>query len=254
MKIRMLGTGYGECKVKKFTSKDYRHRGGVLVDSEILIDAPCDVFDVADELGFSDMFDKLSALFISHSHIGHFDAETVLKLARGKTLSVYADKEVLALIPDSDNIIKNEAVPFRPIEHGSYKILPLPANHKTENRRERVLNYIISKDKNLLYLLDGAFLNQDAYKIISELKFDAVIMDTALELSAPTPGLMQHGGYELNRIVKGILTSSGAANEKTRFILSHIPSPRKRSVHEELSAKASEDGFTVAYDGYFMNV
>ena len=254
MKIRMLGTGYGECKIKKFTSKDYRHRGGVLVDSEILLDAPCDIFEVADELGFSDMFDKTSAVFISHSHKGHFDAEVILKLANGKTLSVYADKEVLALIPDSENIIKNEAVPFRPIEHGAYKILPLPANHKTENRRERALNYVISKDKNLLYLLDGAFLHSDAFKLISELRFDAVIMDTACELLPPNKELMRHGSYDTNRLIKGILTSAGAANEKTRFILTHIPSPRKRSVHEELSAKASEDGFTVSYDGYFMNI
>ncbi|MBQ7333799.1 MAG: hypothetical protein IJW38_05580 [Clostridia bacterium] len=193
MKLRMLGTGYGECKIKKFTSKDYRHRGGVLIDSEILLDAPSDIFDVADELGFSDMFDKLTVVFISHSHVGHFDADTVVKLARGKTLSVYADKEVLALIPDSENIIKNAAIPFHPIEHGSYRILPLPSNHKTENNQERALNYIISKDKNILYLLDGAFLHNDAYKVISELKFDAVIMDTALELMPPTPALMQHG-------------------------------------------------------------
>ena len=168
MKIRMLGTGYGECKIKKFTSKDYRHRGGVLIDAEILLDAPSDIFDLADELGFSDMFDKLSALFISHSHKGHFDIDAVARLARGKTLTVYADKEVLALLPDDKSIIKIEAVPFRPIEHGSYKILPLPSNHKTENRKERSLNFIISRDKNLLYLLDGAFLNNDAYKVISD--------------------------------------------------------------------------------------
>ena len=254
MKLRMLGTGYGECKIKKFTSKDYRHLGGILIDSEILLDAPHDIFELADELGFSDMFDKLSAVFISHSHKGHFDVEAILKLARGKSLSVYADKEVLALIPDSESIVKCEAFPFRPIEHGSYKILPLPANHKTENKRERVLNYIISKDKNVLYLLDGAFLHNDAYKLISELKFDAVIMDTALELLPPSANLMRHSSYEVNLMIKGILTDAGATNEKTRFILTHIPSPRKRSVHEELSERAKEDGFTVAYDGYYMNI
>lgn len=254
MKIRMLGTGFGECKIKKFTSKDYRHKGGVLIDSEILLDAPSDIFNAADELGFSDMFDKLTALFISHSHTGHFDAEAITKLAKGKTLSVYADKEVLALIPDSENIIKNEAYPFRLIEHKDYKIMPLPSNHKTENKRERALNFVVSRDKNMLYLLDGAFLHQDAYKLISELKFDAVILDAAAELLPPSDKLMKHGSYEVSRMIKGILTSCGAASEKTRFVLSHIPSPKKRSVHEELSQKASEDGFTVAYDGYFMNV
>jgi len=254
MKIRMLGTGYGECKIKKFASKDFRRHGGVLIDSEILLDAPADIFDIADELGFSDMFDNLSAVFISHSHKGHFDADAILKLSKGKTLSVYADKEVLALLPDCDGIVKNEAMPFRAIEHGSYKILPLPANHRTENKREKALNYIVSRDKNLLYLLDGAFLNRDAYRVISELKFDAVILDCALELSAPNENLMSHGSYETAKMIKGILTGAKVASEKCRFILSHIPSPRKRSVHEELSSLAKDDGFTVAYDGYFMNI
>ena len=250
----MLGTGYGECKIKKFTSKDFRHKGGVLVDSEILLDAPADIFEIADELGFSDMFDKLSAVFISHSHKGHFDSEAIQKLAKGKSLAIYADKEVLSLIPDCDGIVKTEASAFRTIEHGDYKILPLPSNHKTDNKREKALNYIISKDRNLLYLLDGAFMHTEAFRVISELKFDAVIMDCALELQTPTKELMRHGSYATAKMIKGILTSSGAAGEKCRFILSHIPSPRKRSVHEELSALAKDDGFTVAYDGYFANI
>ena len=254
MKIRMLGTGYGECKIKKFISKDYRHRGGVLIDGAILLDAPHDVCDVADELGFSDMFDRLSAIFISHSHTGHFDADAILRLAKGKTITVYADKEVLSLIPETDNVITAEAVPFRLIEHGEHKVMPLPSNHRTENRRERALNFVISRDKNLLYLLDGGFLHSDAYKLISELKFDAVIMDTAEELLPPRAELMKHGSYETNRIIKGILTSAGAASDRTRFILTHIPSQKKRSVHEELSERAAEDGFSVAYDGYFANI
>ena len=54
MRIRMLGTGYGECKLKKRTSKEYRGRGGVLIDDTLLIDAPADLLTVADELGISD--------------------------------------------------------------------------------------------------------------------------------------------------------------------------------------------------------
>jgi len=254
MKIRILGSGYGECKIKRFASKDFRHKGGVLIDSELLLDAPADIFEAADELGLSDLFESVTAVFISHSHKGHFDADAILKLARGKTLSVYADKEVLSLIPDAEEIIKCEAVPFREIDRGEYKILPLPSNHRTENKRERALNFIISRDKNLLYLLDGAFLNTDAYRLISELKLDAVILDTALEILPPSCELMRHGSYETAKLVRGILLSAGAAGERTRFILSHIPSPRKRSVHEELSALAASDGFTVAYDGYFTNI
>ena len=95
MKIRMLGTGFGECKVKKKSSKDFRRRGGVLIDETILIDVPEDIFDVAEDLGFSDLFDKVSDVIISHSHTSHFSAETLVKLAKNGGVRVYATGKVL---------------------------------------------------------------------------------------------------------------------------------------------------------------
>ena len=254
MKIRMLGTGYGECKIKRLASKDYRHLGGVVIDSKILIDAPSDIFDIAAELGFSDIFDSIEAVIISHSHKGHFDPEAIKKLAFKNEITVFADKELLALIPDGEKIKKIEAYPFRAQELSGYMILPLLSNHRMENSKERALNYLITRDKTLLYLLDGGFIQQDSFRVVSELKLDAVIMDTSHELSPPKKDLIRHSSYEVNKIIKGMLTDAKAADEKTRFILSHIPSPRKRSVHEELSLLAKEDGFTVAYDGYFVNL
>ena len=106
MKIRMLGTGFGECKVKKKSSKDYRRKGGVLIDEKILIDAPSDIFEVAEDLGFSDLFDKVSDVVISHSHPSHFSAEALLKLAGNGNIRVYATGKVLDLIPDLPSIEK----------------------------------------------------------------------------------------------------------------------------------------------------
>ena len=254
MKIRLLGTGYGECKVKKFASKDFRRSGGVIVDSEILLDIPADIFEAADELGFSDLLDKIEAVFISHSHKGHFDVEALLKLASTRRISVFADKELLSLIPDLNNIEKIPAAPFKPIEFKNYKILPLPTNHATDIKKEICLNYVISKDKCLLYALDGGLLNMRAWQVLRQLKINAVIMDTAEELTEPTERMTFHGGYATNLIIKKIFTSAGVTNEKSRFVLSHIPSPKKRSVHEELSQIAAADGFAVAYDGYFLNL
>jgi glyoxylase-like metal-dependent hydrolase (beta-lactamase superfamily II) len=75
----MLGTGYGVCQLKKRTSKEYRGRGGVIVDDTLLIDAPADLFAVADELGISDMLKTVTDIIISHSHEGHFSAEVIDK-------------------------------------------------------------------------------------------------------------------------------------------------------------------------------
>jgi len=85
----MLGTGYGECKLKKRTSKEYRGRGGVIVDDTLLIDAPADLLSVADELAMSDMLKTVTDIIISHSHEGHFCPEVIDKMAKKRKIRVY---------------------------------------------------------------------------------------------------------------------------------------------------------------------
>ena len=89
----MLGTGYGECKLKKMTSKEYRGRGGVLVDDTLLIDAPADLLTVADELGISDMLKTVTDIIISHSHEGHFSPAVIDKMARKRKIRVYSARK-----------------------------------------------------------------------------------------------------------------------------------------------------------------
>ena len=98
MKIRFLGTGYGECKTKKKTSKDDRKSGGVLIDDKLLIDAPLDIFEVADELGLSDLLSNVSDVLISHSHPAHFSPEALARLSERKKINVYATRPVLSAI------------------------------------------------------------------------------------------------------------------------------------------------------------
>ena len=250
----MLGTGWGECKIKKKFSKDFRGKGGVIVDERILIDAPEDIFNIAAGLGFTDAFNEISSVIISHSHRGHFSPEAILTLSKFRRITLYATESVLEQIPDTPRIERVEIMPFFPFNIGVYRVIPLPANHETENFDEDCLNFIISADKTLFYALDGGFLNYAAWRAISEYKLDAVILDSALADSPATPALMYHGSLDTLSTVKNIMLSGGAANDKTKFILSHIPSDKKREMHEELSEKAAELGMTVAYDGYFTSI
>ena len=251
MKVRILGSGYGVCKVKKRFSLDSRHRGGVIIDDRILIDAPSDIFEVASELGFSDMFAKVSEIFISHSHEGHFSLEAIETLAGMRRVRVFASGEVLALIPENDNIETVELFPFMPIEISGYTILPLPANHETEGG-EVCLNFLISKEKTLYYGLDGAGINLQVYKLLRGRCVDAFILDCALELKGYTKASMSHGNLLEAARLRDILVDSGICKSDAKFLLSHIPTDRRRSIHDELSEEAKKHGFTVAYDGYFM--
>lgn len=254
MKIRFLGTGYGECKTKKKTSKDYRKSGGVLIDDKILIDAPLDIFEVADELGLSDLLSKVSDVLISHSHPAHFSPEALAKLSERKKINVYATRPVLSAISPSQNLSLFEITEFTKFTLSEYEIITLPTNHRTDNPDEKCLNFILGGERSLFYALDGGFINADAFRVLKTLKIDAVIADTALEIEGATEKNLYHNDIHTVARIKDILLSSKISNENTKFILSHIPSPKRRAIHEELSPIAREYGLTLAYDGYFLRI
>ena len=54
--------------------------------------------------------------------------------------------------------------------------------------------------------------------------------------------------------IKRIYEQNGVANEKTKFILSHVPTDKKRDIHDELTPIAAKLGMIVAYDGYFARI
>ena len=252
MKIRLLGTGHAPFSKKKSVSKDLRRSGGVIIDEKILLDAPADIFEVADELGFSDMFDNVRDIFISHSHAGHFSTDALLRLAKHKRIRVFASDSVLSLIPENEKIEKVELLPYISIMLGDYRITPLPANHETEINDEVCLNFLISRDKTLFYGLDGGFLNSGAWKFLSETKIDALILDCTLELSPATKDALFHNNFDMIKIIRSVMLSASVITPGTRVVLSHIPFSKKRSVHAELSEAAGDFGITVGYDGYFF--
>ena len=254
MKIRMLGTGCGMCKFKKKTSKDFRRMGGVLVDEKILIDAPEDIFEMAEDLGFSDMFDKVSDIIISHSHEGHFSADTVVKLSQKGAVRVYATGKVLDLIPNTDRIEKIKLSTSIPTQIGDYTLYSLQANHSTDIKGEMCLNFVLSRDKTILYALDGGGISFSAWKTLSQLKIDAVIAECALELKEYSYASTYHNNAYAIKALREVLISGNICSEGSKFVLTHIPSDRKRSVHEELSAAVRAFSTYVAYDGYYFSV
>ena len=255
MKIRLLGTGYGECKIRKKNSMDFRHSGGALVDDKILLDAPIDIFDVADELGFTDMFSEVTDVIISHSHPSHFSIEALLRLSQKHSINVYATDPVLNLIPDSEKIEKNRISLTSPQVIGEkYTLYSFPANHSTDIAGEVCLNFVLSADKSLLYALDGGGISYRGWNILSSLKINSCILDCAIADGDATFALTYHNNLNSAKLIKDILIGSGICESNAKFVLSHIPTDKKRSIHNELTDVANEVGMTVAYDGYFWSV
>ncbi|MBQ8689440.1 MAG: hypothetical protein IJ515_03655 [Clostridia bacterium] len=254
MKIRMIGTGYGECKIKRTVSKDYRGRGGVLIDDTILLDAPADIKDTADGLGLTDTLTGITDVLISHSHEGHFSSAAIDFIAKRRKVRVYASREVLVQLSDNPNIVKYEINAFSQFAVGKYSVTALPSNHSTENLSEECFNFLFIGDSSLLYALDGGWINGRAFNVLRHARLDAIIFDTALEAAAPSEKSLYHNGIYTLATVKAIFESCGMIHEKTRIILSHIPTDKRRSIHDELSPIAAKYGFTLSYDGYFARI
>ena len=254
MRIRMLGTGYGECKNKKKYSKEFRGRGGVIIDDKILIDAPSDIFEVASTLGFDRLFDTVTDVLISHSHEGHFSPEALRKLSERKRLRVFASREVLARLSDAPNIEKYEIGVFMQFNIGGYTVCTLPSNHSTDSFTEECFNFLVMGDKNVLYALDGGFINKRAFHILKQVKLDCVICDAALDVQDTTERCLYHNDIMTLSKIKSIFESSGISGERTKYILSHVPTDKKREIHSELSPIAADYGMVLAYDGYFLRI
>lgn len=255
MKIRILGSGYGECKARKKILRDFRRRGGVLVDERLLFDAPADICLAIDDLGFSEFFKTIDSIFISHSHEGHFSPEAIIKLTKRKKMKVYASDDVLRMIPPEANVEKIPVYPFEPVDvDEEYRLIPLPSNHSVEGSTEECFNYVLMGNSTLFYALDGGFINYNAYKFLSGIKLDAVILDAAFCTEESMPKSLEHNSLEFCRIIKAAFVENGIMDSTGKFILSHIPSDKKISVHETLLPKVSELSMTLAYDGYFTTV
>ena len=254
MRIRFLGTGYGECKNKKKSSKEYRGRGGVIVDDHLLIDAPLDILESASELGLEEILNTVTDVIISHSHPGHFSPEAIYKLSHRKKLRVFASEAVLAMLAGAQNVEKYEIGSFMQFKVGQYTVATLPSNHTTENLSEECFNFLVMADKTLLYALDGGFFNTRAYNVIHTMHLDALILDGAIGTEAASARCMQHNSLDMLSKMKEILDGDGVTHEKTRFIISHVPTDKKLELHEVMSPIAQENGMTLAYDGYFARV
>ena len=228
MNLRLLGSGYGECKIKKKTTRDYRKRGGVLIDERLLIDAPEDIFEVAEELGFPDVFSKVTDIVISHSHPGHFSPEALARLAEKKRIRVFASRAVLRTIADIPMLDLVEIAPFTQFNTGYHKVAVIPSNHNTENPDEPCFNFVIMADKNLFYMLDGGWINRPAFDALRQIRIDGVIMECALGCAPPSEKLLYHNDIRALGVLKGILVDAKITHEKTKYIYSK-PVSRQRT-------------------------
>lgn len=254
MNVRFLGTGYGECKVKKRSSKDFRRPASLIVDERIVIDPSPEAFEFADAFSLDGLFDRVDCVLITHSHPSHFCKEAIEKLASIHPITVCGSESVLSMLQPTDAISLCPLTPGEQVTLGDHRILPVPANHATDCAEEMCFWYRIERERALFYAVDGGMPTAIAHRLLREWRVDVWIADCALADAAPNGACFSHGCLQTVALTRDILRADGILSERGRTVLTHIPTDRRAEIHAALSAAARERDMVVAYDGYFLNV
>ena len=255
MNIRFLGTGYGTLKSKKRNTKDFRRAAALLVDNGILIDPTSEVFSFAEDYSLNGLFRDVHTVLITTPDEERFSAETILSLLQsGKKISICAEAYVRPFIPEHPSLTFIEMHPNEIFDVQGAKVIPIQTVYRTANGNTAI-GYALCTDRSLLYLPDGGFLHPDAWDLLSKLHFDHAILGCP-SADAPTGAMtVRASNFEMAKMLRSIFLDAKTLSSGARCFLTSIPFDKKRSIHESLRALCDEEGgFTLAYDGLYMNV
>ena len=254
IKLQFLGTGgLGSARIKNKLSRDYRRFPSLLIDERIIIDPSEDIFEFEESFMLSGLYSGVNIALVTHTHLDNFSISAIERLASKRPLTVIAEKTAVCELSDIPGVSVLTASALSLIRVGEYSILPLPANHTTDNISEVALNYLVERSgKTVFYGIDGAFINSAAWRVLMNLHLDAVVLDCALTDNPYSKESVEHNNLEMAAMIKDIFITSSVADGQTKFALSHITQDKRRVPHEELMAKADSLGLKLTYDGYLL--
>lgn len=253
MNLRFLGTGaLGSARIKNKLSRDYRRFSTLLIDERILIDPSADIFEFEENFMLTGLYRGATDVLITNSHLDHFSISAIEQLATKRKITVFCDQTLTEALRSVPNVTAVGISPFNLFRIDDYEILPLPSNHTTDNRKEIAYNYVIQRDKTLFYGLDGAWINAESWQILKALKPSGFVLECTLANAEYSPACFYHNNLDMVKKIKSIIEGAGALSDGAKFIISHLPTSKKQSIHEELSELAAQCGIKVAYDGYFV--
>lgn len=284
MKIKFLGTGASEgipalfcgcklCKEARLSGK-FHTRSQLLIGENVLIDFPPDTYYRAIRYGVR--LDKISSVFVTHSHSDHFYSEDFFMrglassfLLEKEKVTVYGSNGVSEIFKKNDCALEygsytdtpigevngyktygrsseyKEITPFEKIEEEGYIITPLLAKHMP---KETCFIYLMERDgKSVLYATDTAVFPKETFEYLKNnvKNINAVILDGTYGNLDMHEG---HMNFQDDVFVKEQLIKDGVANGNTEFFITHIFHGAAKDT--ETLEKSVPQGFTLAYDGY----
>ncbi|MEM1989335.1 MAG: MBL fold metallo-hydrolase [Candidatus Bathyarchaeia archaeon] len=266
MRILFAGTGaaegwpalFCECdvcmKARALRGKNIRTRSSIHIDEELKVDWPPDTY--LHVLQYNLNLAKIKYLFITHSHYDHLHPDDLLMrqapfahMRSSNPLNICGSQDVINCIlkavgePSKIGLILKVLEPFETIKAGSFRIMPLPANH---DPKQTCLLYLLeSKGNVILYGHDSGWFPEETWRRLESWRLDLVILDC-------TTGAFSSRGYHmgLKEVIemRRQMLSKNMADKDTIFVATHF-SHNGLLLHEELSSKLISEGIEAAYDG-----
>ncbi len=249
MKIRFLGTGAADWNIdERKDGEFFRRLSSLLVNDDLLIDPGPHIFDFCSKEGCPSLLDSVENVLVTHSHMDHFNAESLAELVRRNNVHVFCNETVshkVCTITDNYTVLNA----CDELQVGGYRVNAFFANHSVIANGEIALVYgVCDGEKNLFYGCDSAWLPYQTWRAMGQTSYDCVVLEVTIGDVAGDYRIFEHNNIEMAKMMletmrnRNVLKNGGVALGTHFSKYAHLD-------HERLSARLSSFGMTAAYDG-----
>ncbi|MBQ4269988.1 MAG: hypothetical protein IJB97_10120 [Clostridia bacterium] len=274
MKIVYLGTGgaegvpsiYCHCEVcqraLKRGGRELRSRAGFLIDDELLIDFSPDTYlhCVKYKIDMS----AIKNMFITHSHEDHFYLPDLISRLSSpavtrtvETMTVYGNETVKAEFDQAAAQFCNLTASCVKISAGEtvktdgFTITAFKTTHVAS---EESLIYLIERNgKKYFHILDSSYPDEKVFSYFAENKIRLDVVSADCTFGNMRQEFGGHMNIWQNVKLKARLEELGAADENTKYVLTHV-SHYCKDTFASLNKTAKKYGMTVSYDGMKIEI
>ena len=257
MKIEFLGTGAADWNIEKRKEGEFWRRfSSALVNDELLIDPGPHIFDYAEKMGKPDMFCKVKAMILTHSHGDHLNVATACKIHELTGATLYGYKTADYAFRQKG--IESFFCPIEPdVEHeiAGYTVIPYYSNHLTGNPEgEMTYNYIVKQgEKSFFYGCDSGWIMTRAWEGMKHYDVDTVIFELTDGDMLDVERHFSHTSIPMLEIMLYSFTNHPTKFKKTKYYATHLARTLHTS-HEDTVKRLLPLGVTPMADGDVIEV
>ena len=255
--VLFLGTGAADYDWARYGRPGVRGSCAALLDGRILLDCGPTVPRAFPRCGADPR--ALREVWFTHSHGDHCNPAAVASLlaARGPRAAPLRLRGTPPLLARLRAALparpggRFETVPFAPLapfRARGWRVVPLPANHATEDPAETPVHFFVrGRRRNLLYALDGAWITTAARRALGRTRLDLLVWDATLRASGDGR-LFEHNDLGMVRTLAARLAADGVLGPASVQILDHLSREHWRGV------RRAPAPFLLARDGLRLRV